>query len=440
MASLGHDIQFLFREIYAAYMDHLGNRPLYEWFLFFFPFFVFGELPRYFFPAIFILVENVLGKSSKNQEAERRFLETSPTVSVLLVGYNEVEHIAAAIESLVEFEYPNLEIIIVDDGSTDGMYAAAKPYADRGLIKLYRNNSAAGRAGRPAASNMAFHMSTGEFIVSVDADTSFDRCALSEIIGPFHDPEVGVVAGNLKPRNVYRNLITRMQALEYLQSISLWKTWLNRLGWNMQASGAFGAFRREALSDVAAWDPELAEDADISLKLKKAGWKIVFAPKAIAMTNVPETFTALVWQRHRWDRGLLRTYFRKHVGIMKFWRFDWRNSAEMSLEFLFSIVLTFVYLAWVIFMAAFYPVILVFAIVIMYFIYVATALITLSAAIITSERGSEEFYLLAYAPFFPLYKSFFRWVRMYSLTMEYFRVNYEQNYLPKSAWRNAGKW
>jgi len=71
---------------------------------------------------------------------------------------------------------------------------------------------------------------------------------------------------------------------------------------------------------------------------------------------------------------------------------------------------------------------------------VLTALITHSAAIITSERGSEEFYLLLYAPFFPLYKSFFRWVRLYSLVMEYFRVNYEQTYLPKSAWRNAGKW
>ena len=125
---------------------------------------------------------------------------------------------------------------------------------------------------------------------------------------------------------------------------------------------------------------------------------------------------------------------------MKFWQFDWRNSAEMGLEFLFSIVLTFFYLIWIAYMAAFYPVLLAFAIVIMYLIYVVTGLITLSVAIMTSERGSEEFYLLFYAPFFPLYKSFFRWVRMYSLVMEYFRINYEQDYLPESAWRSASKW
>ncbi len=440
MGAIEHDIAFLLREVYAAFMDQLGNRPLFEWFLFFFPFFVFGEIPRYVMPALIILGDRIFGITRENDEAKKRFMSTTPSVSVLLVGYNEAPNIAKAIESLIEFDYPGMEIVVVDDGSTDGTYHAAKPYADRGLIKLYRNNSASGRSGRPAASNMALQLASGDFILSVDADTTFDRDALIQMISPFHDPEVGVVAGNLKPRNADTNLLTRMQAIEYLQSITLWKSWLEMLGWNLQASGAFGAFRHEALQDIAAWDPELAEDADLSLKIKKAGWKLVFAPKAVAMTNVPEDFHRLIVQRHRWDRGLLRTYFRKHISLMKFWQFDWRSTVEMSLELIFSVLLTVFYLFWLVFMYIFFPAILVFAIIIMYFIYIAVSILSVGVAISTSERAREEINLLAFTPLFPLYKGFFRWVRLYSFLLEYLRLNYEQSYLPESAWRNTRKW
>ncbi len=440
MTTWMHPIVFATREVHAAFMDVLGNRPLFEWFLFFFPFFIFGEVPRYTLPPLVLLVNRVLGLRPENRERLARFVATKPSVSILLVGYNEEETIADAIESLLQFDYPNLEIIVVDDGSTDQMYECARPYAERGQIKLFRNSSATGRQGRPAASNMAFAISKGEILVSVDADTSFDRDALNEILGPFCDPGVGVVAGNLKAWNAGKNLVTRMQALEYLQSITLWKTWLNLLGWNMQASGAFGAFRRAALEGTAAWDPELAEDADLSLKIKKAGWKVVFAPGAIAMTNVPEDMGTLIRQRNRWDRGILRTYYRKHLGLMQFWRFDWRNAAEMSLEFLFTLLLPYLYVAWLVYMAVYYPVVLAFAIAIIYIVYVATNYLSLGVAISASERWREELRLLWYIPLFPAYKGLFRWVRIYSIILELFHVNYEQTYLPESAWRNARRW
>jgi cellulose synthase/poly-beta-1,6-N-acetylglucosamine synthase-like glycosyltransferase len=274
----------------------------------------------------------------------------------------------------------------------------------------------------------------------VDADTTFDRDALSRMIEPFYDPEVGIVAGNLKVRNRDFSVLTRMQALEYMQSITMWKTWLKLLGWNMQASGAFGAFRRHVLESVAAWDPELAEDADLSLKIKKAGWKVEFAPRAIAMTSVPEDFRQLVVQRHRWDRGLLRTYYRKHSGLMRFWRFDWSNAAEMALEFIFSIFLTFLYFVWFTYMFVFHTLLLPFVIVITYVVYVAASFLILGIGTAFSERRSIEWRLLFYVPFFPIYKAWFRWVRLYSLTLEVFRINYEQSYLPESAWRNARRW
>ena len=431
---------FLFQEMHAKFVIHFANRNLLEWFFFFFPFFVFGELPRYILPAIALLIGSWFKLPRDDMEQKKRFLAANPSVSILLVGYNEEESIGNAIRSLLEFNYPNLEIVVVDDGSTDNMYGVAKPYADRGQIKLFRNSAATGRGGRPFASNLAFSIATNDLIISVDSDTSFDRDTLLHMIGPFYDPTVGAVAGNLKVRNIVDGFWSRMQSLEYFQSISLWKRWLNVLGLNMQASGAFGAFRRLALQDCGAWDPELAEDADLSLKIKKGGWKIVFAPYAIAMTNVPAKMQQLVGQRYRWDRGMLRTYFHKHVNLMKFWQFDWRNATEMGLEYFFSVLMAFVYVIWLSIMLWKYTVMLLYIYPISFAVYALTSLITIGVPIFLSERRHEEWPLIFWTPLFPLYKGFLRWIRLYSLVLEILRVNYDDPYLPQSAWRNTEKW
>jgi len=417
-----------------------ASRELWEWLLFFMPVFIFGEFPRYVFPAIFLFVAKTFGRLTSDDGKKRAFFATAPSVSVLLVGYNEEACVANAIRSLLELDYPNLEIIVIDDNSEDRMYEEANPFADQGLIKLYRNSAATGRSGRPTASNMAFHLATGDFIVSVDADTSFDRDMLFHMIGPFYNERVGGVAGNIKVRNIDVSIWTRLQAVEYALSIAMWKRWLGLIGMSMQVSGAFGAFRREALSSFGGWDPELAEDADLSLKIKKVGWKIVFAPEAIAMTNAPETWQVLKGQRFRWDKGGFRTYFRKHVDIMKFWQYDWRNAFELSLEFFFTVVLTFIYALYLVLMLTFYPKILIFIWVFTYVIYVGVALLCFSISLLFSERKIEELSLLPTVFMFPAYKAVFRWVRFGALLLEFFRINYQEGYLPESAWRNTKKW
>lgn len=419
---------------------HFWHRPAMDWLLFFFPFFIFGELPRYTLPALVLLARRAFCAPRGDRERKRRFLASQPSVSVLLVGLNEEKTVAKAIRSLLEFEYPNLEIIVVDDHSSDRMYEVARPYAERGQIRLFRNSAASGRGGRPSASNLAFAVSRGEFILSVDADTSFDRDTLLHMIGPFYDPRVGVVAGNLKVRNQAANLWTRMQALEYLQSITLWKTWLNLLGWNMQASGAYGAFRRRVLEETGAWDAELAEDADISLKAKKSGWKVVFAPEAIAMTNVPEGLKGLARQRYRWDRGTLRTYYHKHGDLLRFWRYHWSNAAELSLDYFFSVAMSLVYPAWFGWMCWQSPLLTACVLGVSYFAYLASALVSVAAGLALSERREAELHLFKWTFFFPIYKEIFRWVRIYSMLLELLRVNYEDAYLPGSAWRNAPRW
>lgn len=440
MEDLFNQAVFLVDNIVAFYMDQFGHRDWWQWVIFFMPFYVFGEFPRYILPGICLFFGWLMGRPADDKPQKQRFLATQPKISILIVGWNEEDSIAKCIESLLQLDYPQLELIVVDDNSTDRMYEIAKPYADRGEIRLFKNTAATGRSGRPTASNLALHYATGDYVVSVDADTSFDRDILLHMVGPFYDPAVGAVAGNLKVRNIGASIWTDLQAVEYMISIGLWKRWLNLLGMNMQASGAFGAFRREALEECGAWDPELAEDADLSLKVKKAGWKIVFAPAAIAMTNAPETRKVLTGQRIRWDKGAMRTYFHKHRDLFLFWRFDWRNSLELCLEYLFTVFFTYMYIGYLIWMLWFHPAILIFVWLVSYLVYLITFAIVLAVAILYSERKRSEWHLLATVVIFPFYKSYFRLIRCYALTLETFRINYEETYLPQSAWRNVPKW
>jgi cellulose synthase/poly-beta-1,6-N-acetylglucosamine synthase-like glycosyltransferase len=158
------------------------------------------------------------------------------------------------------------------------------------------------------------------------------------------------------------------------------------------------------------------------------------------MTNAPETWKVLKGQRFRWDKGGFRTYFRKHVDIMKFWKYDWRNAFELSLEFFFTVFLTFIYALYLGLMLAFYPKLLIFVWCFTYVIYVGVSLLCFAISLLFSERRDEEVSLLPTVFLFPAYKAMFRWVRFGALLLEFFRVNYQEGYLPESAWRNTKRW
>jgi len=283
-------------------------------------------------------------------------------------------------------------------------------------------------------------VSTGEFIISVDADTTFDLHTIQKMLEPFGNPKVGAVSGNLKVANRGVNTVTACQAGEYLESITLWKTWTSLIGTLLQASGAFGAFRRSALERVGMWDPELAEDADLSSKIRKAGYKIRFARDAVAFTNVPDNLHALTLQRQRWAQGFLRTYFRKHRDAMNLRRYGWANFLELLQEFIMQILMPFGYVAYLALMLIFFPAYLPFILALVYVIYVLTNIVLLTAAISVSERRSEEWGLLWFAMVMPLYKSYFRWVRISSYLREFFRRRYTDPYLPDTVWSQAPRW
>jgi cellulose synthase/poly-beta-1,6-N-acetylglucosamine synthase-like glycosyltransferase len=431
-----------FDELFSRAAAELVERGWWQWLLATFPLLFLGDFLYYYIPAaLMALIAPLQRRSEARLELRhRRFLSRQPKVSVIIAGRNEQESIADCIRSLLEQGYPNLEIIVVDDASTDRTYQIARQFARRGQIRLVRNGAAAGRGGRPSATNLGVRISTGEFILSVDADTTYDRDLILHMIGPFHDPRVGVVAGNLKARNQAASFVTRMQAIEYMVGIGLGKRWTDLRNVTLQASGALGAFRREALLAVGRWDSEVAEDSDISLKLQKAGWRVRFAPRAIAMTNVPDTWIGVGRQRYRWDRGGLRTYYHKHGALMNPLRYRWGLAFELAVQYFFSTIATMLYAVYIALMLLYDPWMLFFVLAVAALFTMVGSLVTTLGAVCISERRRQEWPLVLWSPLLPFYKEFLRWVRLQATVKELLRVGYEDPFLPESAWRCAPRW
>ena len=172
------------------------------------------------------------------------------------------------------------------------------------------------RGGRVSSLNAGLSLASGEIVMALDGDTSFDNNMVSAIVRHFEDPSVPAVAGSLRVRNVWASWVTAMQALEYLLSIHMSKIGLAE--WNLvnNVSGAFGAFRRSFLVKIGGWNTHTAEDLDLTLRIKsyfkRHDLRIPFEPEAIGHTDAPATLRQFLMQRLRWDGDLFFLYVRKH--------------------------------------------------------------------------------------------------------------------------------
>jgi poly-beta-1,6-N-acetyl-D-glucosamine synthase len=235
-------------------------------------------------------------------------------ISVLFPGHNEGSALRQAVIALGEQTRRDLQIVVVDDGSTDDMAEVGRLLKVEGLIDVFISTGL--RGGKSAATNLGLTFCTAEFVVVGDVDTSFDRYAIERVLEPFADPLVGCVSGNIAVRNYQSSIIARFQAIEYLITISLGRRLSDLLGILMISSGAFAAFRRDALIAVGGWDVGPGEDANMTLKLRRAGWKVRFAPEAWALTDVPETASALFKQRRRWNASFVRVRLDRFRAIL----------------------------------------------------------------------------------------------------------------------------
>ncbi|HRA79276.1 MAG TPA: poly-beta-1,6-N-acetyl-D-glucosamine synthase [Burkholderiaceae bacterium] len=247
--------------------------------------------------------ERRLGKPSDPPE-----LDEYPTVAVIVPCHNEEAHAAETIEWLMASKYPNLEVVAVDDGSTDGTPALldrlATQFPSLRVIHLVRNQ------GKAAALNTAATLTRADFLVCIDGDALLDRWAVHWLMWHFRSPRVGAVTGNPRVRT-RSTLLGRLQVGEFSSTVGLIKRAQRTYGRVFTVSGVVSAFRRSALHEVGYWSTDmLTEDVDVSWKLQTRHWDVRFEPNALCWILMPETFRGLWKQRLRWATGGMQVLVR----------------------------------------------------------------------------------------------------------------------------------
>jgi cellulose synthase/poly-beta-1,6-N-acetylglucosamine synthase-like glycosyltransferase/peptidoglycan/xylan/chitin deacetylase (PgdA/CDA1 family) len=236
-----------------------------------------------------------------------------PDVTVIIPAYNEAACIAATVRSMVESQYlGRLEVIVVDDGSTDDTAAIARDLGIPYVRVITQRNT-----GKPGALNRGIAEAHSDVLVLVDGDTVFQRDTIERLVAPLENPRVGAVSGNTKVAN-RRGFIGGWQHLEYVMGFNLDRRMYDLLGVMPTVPGAIGAFRRRALAQVGyVSDDTLAEDTDLTMALCRTPWRIVYAADAIAWTEAPSSLRQLWKQRYRWSYGTMQSMWKHRRAVIE---------------------------------------------------------------------------------------------------------------------------
>jgi peptidoglycan-N-acetylglucosamine deacetylase len=238
-----------------------------------------------------------------------------PKVAVLIPAYNEEKVIERTVRSALDSDYPNLHVIVIDDGSKDrtlevARLAFAQEEAEGRVLILTKPN-----AGKAEALNYGLeHLTDEEIFVGIDADTIIAPDAISHLVPHFLNPRVGAIAGNAKVGNRV-NLWTRWQALEYITSQNFERRALDTMGAVSVVPGAIGAWRVAPVRQAGGFHVDtVAEDADLTMALLRRGYRVEYEDQALAYTEAPTNANGLMRQRFRWSFGILQAVF-KHRAV-----------------------------------------------------------------------------------------------------------------------------
>jgi peptidoglycan-N-acetylglucosamine deacetylase len=253
---------------------------------------------------------------SRTYGTPNEIADYKPKVAVLIPAYNEEKVIERTIQGALDSDYPNLRVIVVDDGSKDRTLEIAR--------RTFRAEQAAGRvliltqpnSGKADALNFGLeHIGDAELFVGIDADTIIAPDAISRLVPHFLNPKVAAVAGNAKVGN-RTNLWTRWQALEYITSQNFERRALNTMGAVSVVPGAIGAWRVAPVRKAGGFHVDtVAEDADLTMALLRNGYRVEYEDLALAFTEAPTNAHALMRQRFRWSFGILQSVW-KHRDVL----------------------------------------------------------------------------------------------------------------------------
>jgi len=343
-----------------------------------------------------------------------------PKVSIIIPAHNEEHSITKSIESALNTDYPNKEIIVVDDGSKDKTYLLASFYAAKNQIKLvHRDYSSGSKAG---ALNYGILFASGDVFVTVDADTLIEPDALTLLVDHLNDPDVSAVSGNvriLSGDSGAKNLLVRLQEYEYFLAFELGRRFSSIIGTMMIISGAFGAFRGAEVKALGQYDKDtITEDFDLTLKLRKLRKKLVYVNKAVSWTFCPDTWRAWRIQRIRWTKGEAETLW-KHRNVFRTKGFNF-SSVFSIYDMLFSdVILLLLRAAWLVSLVFIFPNSLLYVMVFSLGLYlVVEYLATGLAVLISGDKHNLQHLLyvpvmvLFYRPYYSIVRlrAYFNWL------------------------------
>jgi biofilm PGA synthesis N-glycosyltransferase PgaC len=280
-------------------------------------------------------------------------LDTYASVTVLIPAYNEERNIENTLRAATSIDYPEYEVVVVDDASTDRTADIVTHYVGRGKVRLIRKLVNQGKA---MALNDAIPCTNGEILLIIDADASPDPDILKYMVPHFRSPRVAAVTGNPRVAN-RRTFLGKLQSIEFTSIISLQRRAQRVWGRIMTMSGVVGAFRRSALIDAGQYSPEMAtEDIDLTWKLHLKHYDVRYEARAIVWMRVPQSLSGLWKQRRRWTLGLSQV-LRRHGVTALAWKHRrlWPVMLESTLSILWAYAFVLLTILWIISYSAGYP-------------------------------------------------------------------------------------
>ena len=269
-----------------------------------------------FLAAIFLAVGRVIliailaiRQYAEDKEIDKESIDATslPAVSIIVPAYNEEVTAIKTIESLLKTQYPNFEIIFIDDGSKDKTFEIVNnTYGNHPKVKVLTKPN----GGKASALNYGIGRAENNFVVCIDADTQLKDDAIYQMMTYFTDDEIGAVAGTVKVGNEI-NLITRWQSIEYITAQNMDRRAFDLINSITVVPGAIGAFRKSAIEKAGGFTYDtLAEDCDLTMRILKQGYIVKNCDDAIAFTEAPETLSGLLKQRFRWSFGVMQSFWK----------------------------------------------------------------------------------------------------------------------------------
>ena len=276
-----------------------------------------------------------------------------PMVSFVIPAYNEEKNIAATLEGVLEVDYPDFEVMVIDDCSTDGTLAKIEPFLADPRVRLVRKNVNEGKA---MALNDVIPLTRGELLLVMDADAIPEPDVLKYFVPHFRSPRCAAVTGNPRVAN-RESFLAKLQAIEFASILSLMRRAQRVWGRIMTMSGVVGIFRRSALFDVGLYSPEMAtEDIDLTWRLQMRHWDVRYESRAVMWMRVPQSLQGWWRQRRRWSLGLSQVLTRHGRTLMQ-WKHRrfWPVLLEANLSVIWAYTYVFLTLVWLLSYAVGYP-------------------------------------------------------------------------------------